>query len=229
MPKKVREKISKTMKEKGIKPSKKANLKALETRRRLYKEGKIVVWNKRKKLSKKHKKNLSKAKKGKKISEEHRQNIIKALKKRIVSSKTKSKISNKLKGHPVSKITRQKISEARKKQRFPSNNTKPELKFMSLIKKYNLPYKYVGDGKFWIENINPDFVDCNGEKVAVEIFGDYWHDPSKKKNLKWSNTEEGRKKILSKYGWKCIVIWEKELKDLSDDEILNKINGGLEK
>ncbi len=155
-------------------------------------------WNKGKSLSKSHKENLSKSGKG-----------------RTPWNKGKTNI--------FSKETIKRIREARKKQKFPNHHTQPELKFINLIKKYKLPFKYTGDGKFWIENINPDFVDCNGRKICIEVFGDYWHNPLKKIGLKWNNTEIGRKKILSKYGWRCLVLWEHELKTLSDDRILNKI------
>ena len=89
--------------------------------------------------------------------------------------------------------------------------TKPEKFFIELCQKHGLPYKYTGDGSFWIEWMNPDFVNCNGEKIAVEIFGDYWH--KYRKGLKNYQTEEGRKKLLKKYGWDCIIIWESELKN----------------
>jgi len=55
-------------------------------------------------------------------------------------------------------------------------NIKPnnlESKVIELIKKYNLPYKYVGDGKFWVGKpaMNPDFVHNNGKKVVLEVLG----------------------------------------------------------
>lgn len=99
--------------------------------------------------------------------------------------------------------------------------TKPEQKLIKLINKHNLPFKYVGNGKFWIENINPDFIDGNGKKICIEMFGDYWHNPFKLIGLKWSATEKGRKEILAKYGWKCLIIWESELKN--EKKVLNKI------
>ena len=92
------------------------------------------------------------------------------------------------------------------------SRTVPELRFLELCEKHNLPFKFTGDGSFWIENINPDFVDCNGKKIAVEVFGDYWHSPLLKPNIDWKRTYKGRKEILKKYGWKLIVLWETDLK-----------------
>jgi len=115
----------------------------------------------------------------------------------------------------------------RKKQRLPRHHTKPELIFEEICKKYTLPFKYTGDGAFWIHNINPDFVECNGKKIAVEIFS-YWHDPLRRLgNVRYSATYEGRKKTLRKYGWKLVVLWQEDL-EREDAEVfvLNKLQKG---
>ena len=99
--------------------------------------------------------------------------------------------------------------------KIPNHHTKPELIFEEICKKNNLPFKYTGDGSFWIgkdPSINPDFVECNGKKIAVEIFGDYWHSPLQRYNTPLSQTYKGKKNILKKYGWRLIVFWESDLK-----------------
>lgn len=126
-------------------------------------------------------------------------------------------------GRHWSEKVKEKIRQKRKKQRFPKNKTKPELKLVKIIQKYNLPFKYTGDGSFWIENINPDFIEVNGKKIAIDVFGDYWHNPKLRKNIKQNYTEEGRKKVLNKYGWNLLIIWENELKG-DENLIVNKIN-----
>ena len=118
-------------------------------------------------------------------------------------------------GKHHSEGTRKKMSIARKHQHFPLHHTKPERIFEEICKGHNLPFKYTGDGSFWIgksPSVNPDFVECNGKKLAVEIFGDYWHSPLLKNNLKYSQTFKGRKEVLKKFGWKLIVLWEGDLK-----------------
>ena len=111
--------------------------------------------------------------------------------------------------------------------------TKPEQRLINVIKKFNLPFKYVGDGKVLIYGLCPDFIECNGRKIVIEVFGDYWH--KEKKNINWYQTEWGRKAIYSQLGYKCIIFWESELvnryngKMLSDEEILNKIKSFLKK
>lgn len=115
----------------------------------------------------------------------------------------------------------------RKARRFPRHRTKLELFFEEICKKHNLPYKYTGDGSFWIgkkPSINPDFVNCNGKKIAIEIFGDYWHSPLLNRNIRYSQTFDGRNKILKEYGWKLVVFWGVDLLRVDAEQfILNKL------
>ena len=80
----------------------------------------------------------------------------------------------------------------------------------SITKKFLInEYKFVGDWKFVINGFNPDFINCNGQKKIIELFGDYWH------NLPGAVERDKRKlKEYKKYGYKTLVIWEKELKNL---------------
>lgn len=132
-------------------------------------------------------------------------------------------------GERISEETRRRMREARKHVNIPTHHTKPELIFAAICNKYNLPFKYTGDGTFWIHNINPDFVEVNGKKIAVEIFGDYWHSPLLKRNMRYNQTYEGRKKILKRYGWKLIVLWESDLlrKDAEAFVLLELENYGI--
>ena len=96
--------------------------------------------------------------------------------------------------------------------------TTPEKKFIEICANYNLPFNYVGNGKFWIENVNPDFVESNGRKIAIEIYGDYWHRLSS-----IMEKDEKRLAVLNKYGWKLLIIWAHELNELSEEEIAQRI------
>ena len=90
-----------------------------------------------------------------------------------------------------------------------------------ILKKNNLPFNYVGDGVIWFRGdngaYNPDFLSKNPKHI-IEIFGDYWHNlPNiKEKDIK-------RLETYSKYGYKTLIIWEHELKNII--EVLNKIRG----
>ena len=99
----------------------------------------------------------------------------------------------------------------RRHRAFPKHHTKPERIFEDICKKNNLPFKYTGDGSFWIHNINPDFVESNGKKIVVEVFGDYWHSPLLNYGLREDRTLIYRKRMLKKYGFKLIVFWETDL------------------
>lgn len=111
----------------------------------------------------------------------------------------------------------------RQTTQFLVRPTKPEKKFASLIEEFNLPCQYVGDGKFWIDDANPDFIHKNSKKI-IEIFGDYWHNPKLNKYCKEKNTERGKIKYFKDRGYECIVIWEKDFYSKNwKYNILNKI------
>ena len=94
----------------------------------------------------------------------------------------------------------------------PKSRTKPEIEFERICKKHNLPYKYTGNGDFWIEDINPDFVNCNGKKVAIEIFGVAFHSPLFGfVNPSGNRTYNIRKTTLKKYGWESVIFWDRDI------------------
>jgi len=62
----------------------------------------------------------------------------------------------------------------------------------------------------------PDFVNINGQKKIIELYGDYWHsDKIIKKSGCYEDTEKGRIKYFKKYGYKTLIVWEHELKNLN--------------
>jgi G:T-mismatch repair DNA endonuclease (very short patch repair protein) len=114
--------------------------------------------------------------------------------------------------------------ENQKKAAFANSQspTKPELALFSLLQT-NFPGEYVYNGDFrneiMLHGLIPDFVNVNGRKQVIELFGDYWHD--KKKGISWKSTEFGRKAVYSQLGFECLVVWEHELK--SPEEVIEKI------
>ena len=84
---------------------------------------------------------------------------------------------------------------------------KPELHLQSLLNElYPNDFKYVGDGEVIIAGKCPDFININGKKQIIELYGDYWHRGEK---------EEDRIKIFEPYGYKTLIIWERELEDIN--------------
>jgi len=96
-----------------------------------------------------------------------------------------------------------------------SNRVKPnkaELKLQKILNQY-FPneWKFVGDGQVIIGGLCPDFININNKKLLIELYGSYWHSDEQLRN--WKSTELGRIMYYNSYGFKCIVIWEKELRD----------------
>jgi len=95
-----------------------------------------------------------------------------------------------------------------------------EKRFISLIEKYNLPFKYIGDRKVWIGGKNPDFIGTNGKKVLIEIY-DTEH---KRAYDKIDNYEPNRAKHFAKYGYETIFLNEDVLFTKNWEELcLNKL------
>jgi hypothetical protein len=111
---------------------------------------------------------------------------------------------------------KEKIRQARKKQICPIRPTSYENKIINLIEKFNLPFKYVGNGKVWLGNFNPDFIECNGKKLLIETYCSYWH---------IQNYEKQRYAIFKKYGnFRTLFINEDDLERKDwESHNLNKI------
>ena len=95
-----------------------------------------------------------------------------------------------------------------------------EIKVQSVITKYKLPYKFVGNGEFFIERKNPDFININGEKKAIEVYC-----RAHKENLRGLNIlqwRRARSDLFAKYGWSIIFIedWQTN----SEQTIISLIN-----
>lgn len=75
-------------------------------------------------------------------------------------------------------------------------------------------YKYTGDGQVVIAGLIPDFTNCNGQKKVIELFGNYWHSVEfiSKNGSPYHRSEIGRKEKYAEFGYDCLVIWEKEIK-----------------
>ncbi len=81
-----------------------------------------------------------------------------------------------------------------------------------LSRLYPGQWKYVGDGDVIINGRNPDFINTNGKKLIIEMFGDYWHT---QRVRCYEETEAGRIAVYASYGYKTLVVWERDTKDNS--------------
>lgn len=95
--------------------------------------------------------------------------------------------------------------------------TSLETQFQKIINENNLPYRFVGDGSFVIERYNPDFINTNNEKVAIEVYARYF---KKKKHLTIKGWKISRQNTFRKYGWKLLFFDETQI---DEKNILKKI------
>lgn len=86
---------------------------------------------------------------------------------------------------------------------------KKEQQLLDILNKlFPNEYKFVGGFEVMIGGYYPDFINVNGQKKIVEMFGDYWHRNSQEKDA-------NRLKQYAVYGYDTLVVWEKELKNKS--------------
>jgi very-short-patch-repair endonuclease len=65
-------------------------------------------------------------------------------------------------------------------------------------------FRYVGNGKLFVDGKCPDFVSTDGSMLLIEFNGGYWH--------RGENTRT-RARHFAKYGYKTLFIWQRELKN----------------
>lgn len=97
-----------------------------------------------------------------------------------------------------------------------------ELRVDGIIKKYHLPYRFVGNGSFMIGRKNPDFMRTTNEKIVVEV---YWKRHKEQVSgidvNQWMDT---RKTEFMKHGYETIFL---ESSDINERYVLNKLGGGV--
>jgi len=152
------------------------------------------------------------------------------------SAVAREKVSKARKGKSPSVEHRRKLSISLKKLwqdpeyvrqmmlAFHKKPTKPELELEAILNRHFPQYKYNGDGRLgiMIGGLTPDFPNVNGKKDLIELFGDYYHSPKVLRN-RWQSSELGKIMIYNSLGWRCLIIWEHELKELPEEEIVAKI------
>ena len=153
------------------------------------------------------------------------------------SKQARLKISIGNKGHSKSIEAKKKMSSSAKLtwvgpnrekkiqrllERLRKRPTSYENKIIELIKKYRLPFSYVGNGAILINYRNPDFIHNNGKKLLIEVGSHYFRD----RNRGERNYEEERSKWFAKYGFKTLFLWDEDLFGESWESCcLDKIQG----
>ncbi len=108
--------------------------------------------------------------------------------------------------------------------------TNPEKIVDRILQKY-FPntFKYNGDFSqgVMLNRLVPDFIDCNGAKKCIEVFGDYFH--SDGFITKWNRGELGRIMAYNSLGFDCLILWEKDIYNKSEDELVDIIGKFIKK
>jgi len=160
-----------------------------------------------------------------KMKEETKSKLSKRLKGRIHSLEHNLKVSLALKGKKRPSYLSLIFSQAMKnnwkqpnyvKKQMKSRGCFPNKKELYLDKILNIllpkQYKYVGNGEFIIAGKCPDFININGQKKIIELYGDYWHKGQNPQN---------RIDLFKQYGYNTLIVWEHELEDI--DKLKQKI------
>ena len=158
-------------------------------------------------IEQKRRKNISKALIGRKHTKETRDKMVGP-----VTQKHKDNISKSLTGRRLSKEHIRNMLRRREKSSLES-------KFEQIINKFGLPYSFVGNGDFLIERKNPDFINTNGEKRAVEVFYRPHKEMFRGGVEKWI---QERTITFEKYGWAIEFFDETQV---NEAEIMNRLGG----
>jgi hypothetical protein len=129
----------------------------------------------------------------------------------------RKKISIANTGKPCSMETRKKLSaivrewwknpdNARKALVFNKPN-KSEMKLFDILESmYPGEWKFVGDGQVVIDGKCPDFINVNGQKKIIELYGERWHQ---------NENPQDRIDVFKPFGYDTLVIWLRELQNSS--------------
>lgn len=167
--------------------------KTSESMKKWYRENKFSE------IEKERRKNIGKSKLGIPLSKIHKQKLV----------KNHKGFTGKHHSEKTIQIITKKLIQRLKEGKYNLKPNQPEKLVINLIQQNNYNFVYVGDGKFWVERFNPDFINIE-KKLIIEIFGDYWH------NLPGYKIRDKRRlKFYKKHGYKTLIIWEHELKSIN--------------
>lgn len=123
----------------------------------------------------------------------------------------------------IHRVNRDEVLSKRRLAALQKKPTKPEARIIDILNKFSIAdWKYVGNGEVKLGSLYPDFININGGKKLIEVFGRGYHDPTKcylNKKLELYRQEPYRKAIYASLGFDCLVLWDDEMKKLSDEKI----------
>lgn len=101
---------------------------------------------------------------------------------------------------------------------------KPEQRLIDIFSRCLPQFQYNGDFSLGITlgGLIPDFVNVNGKKEVIELLGDYFHSPEVIGD-RWQGSELGKVMLYNSLGYRCLILWESELRELNEDEIAERV------
>ncbi len=134
------------------------------------------------------------------------------------------------KGHQVPQSWREAVRKSRSIQKFPSKDTKIEIKIQTLLE--SLEIEYI---KHWyVKDIELKYrcdIFIPSRKLVIECDGDYWHAHPLKYSKDQLNQRQKEQRIRDRLrtdqmiqkGFKVLRIWEEDIKKMNEQELLNQI------
>lgn len=172
-------------------------------------------WNKGKNLTMEHVENLRTSHAGKPSHRKGVKHSAESIEK-MRNSKIGKKMSEKaklMKANTMKEKWKSQTFAQRMIKAWRLTPNKKEFRLNDILNSlYPGEWKFVGDGQVVINGKCPDFINVNGQKKIIELFGDYWHQ---------GENPDDRAAVFAPFGYETLVIWEREL-----DRITN-LNGKL--
>lgn len=94
-----------------------------------------------------------------------------------------------------------------------------EVKMAELIAKHGLPFRFVGNGDFFVGKKNPDFVHSGGKQIAVEVFYRRHKERFSGGLESWMNE---RREIFASHGWQLVFLNEAQV---NSDKVQSALGG----
>ena len=207
----------------------KAKIHSAETRRKQYKLGERIQWNKGKSWTETYSKEQIKELKEVIESPTRRKNISKALKGKKKTAEAAEACRNN--GRNAIPILRQKMKEKLSNGKFEISSKLEKDFFEKYLKLFNVEFEtqyYINDIHQYCDAYVPS------KNLIIEVNGDYWHyNPitNKKKptfyQLKRMEKDKLKKEYCDKHNIKLFNIWENDIKH-NLDEVLTELKKVLD-
>jgi len=120
---------------------------------------------------------------------------------RQLSAEHKAKMSNARRGV---KLSQEHIRKSL--MRRPMSSL--EVRMAGLIAEQMLPYRFVGNGEFFVGRKNPDFIHSEGRQIAVEVFYRRHKEKFAGGLDRWRRDRED---VFTSHGWKIIFLDESQV------------------